>query len=167
VQRHRLGTLFAVVTMAAIAASLSFALAASASSNSTTQCQWDSSYTFQLCIRQNYTTGTWNGRSTVSVQNYQAWYSGGANGVAMSQLYVHVGIEGVDTNGTIYASTTQSWTVNLPVKGQTYTFTPSWANAQLLLAGLHAYQVGHAEGTIVHGGSTWTLITPNALQGSL
>jgi hypothetical protein len=139
-----------------------------ADSYSQTECAWDNSYTYHVCIEQENTTGHYYGRYTLSVQDYNVRFTGGSLGVSISGATVLAGVEGVGTKSHhFYASSTQQWRIGRPRMGHIYTFRPRWANDPVIIAGPHIYQCGRSDSTVRHGHSRWTLSTPNDCQGAL
>jgi hypothetical protein len=137
---------------------------------SQTECAWDNSYTYHVCVTQNYTTGSNHGRATVSIQNYQVAFTGGASGVSIRGATALAGVQGVGTRSHhLYLSETQQWNIGTPRMHHTYTFVPRWHGDPIIIThgGPHIYQCGRADATVRHGGSHWHLSTPNACQGSL
>jgi hypothetical protein len=156
--------------VAAIAVGLLLGVAGTASADtlSQTTCAWDNSYSYKVCITQDYTTGSYHGRRTVSIRDYHVRFSGGSNGVSIGGATVLVGVQGVGTRShSPYLSATQSWKIGTPVMGVRYLFRPRWADDPVIILGPHSYQCGRSDSTLRHGKSKWKLSTPNVCQGSL
>ena len=139
-------------------------------SRSQTECAWDNSVTYRVCITQNYSPGTDDGgRYTVAVKNYRVRFTGGANGVSIFHTTVVAGVQGVSSaTHHIYASTTKTWHLGVPRIKHTYNLVPPWHDVPVgIINGSGTYQCAHTFSTIKHGKSTWKLISPQNCQGQL
>jgi len=142
-----------------------------ASQYQSSNCAWETSYSYYTCITQNWNSKTANGRPYVEVDNYTVAVTtfGHNPGSVTFSLDTIAGAQGGVLNGGYCVNCTQEWrSGSYGGNGSwQFTYTPSWSGWWIDVGGPHNYQCGNVLATFRHGGSQWNLQVPGVCQGHL
>lgn len=146
----------------------------SRSSNDVRECKTNDSATVRACLTMYYSEGTIQQRPYIRVHKYEGSWQRMDRQVALSGAHILMGANGADHNtqnerwcdSWVYGS--ESYAVDVPTSGHTYTAKPSWAGCSVTVhgEGTHTYQVGGPRVTITRGSRSWAFWF-NVVKGAL
>jgi hypothetical protein len=146
----------------------------SRSSNQAGECKTNDSATVRACLTMYYSEGTIQERPYVRVHKYEASWQRMDRQVGLSGANVLMGASGGNHNTQnerwceSWVYTRESYVVDVPTSGHTYTARPSWAGCSVTVhgEGSHTYQAGGPRVMITRGSRSWEFWF-NVVKGSL
>ena len=131
-------------------------------------------YSYKVCITQNYNLAVSGGVTYIQVPSYDVVYSalsGGNQGVSLHSGVVTIGASGrtlYNASGGYFGPQATTYKISVIQLGHAYVYTPSWSADWIEVQAGLSYQCGIADATETHGGTSWDL-NPQGLdvcQGS-